>query len=440
MSLLKDQTQFKSDSSMKNSQSDETVNMLLNNLKIKKETYIKQKIIQKQKSDDITDNEIPFIIPNNWMWVRLSDISIIQEGPGIRKFQYTKEGIRFLTVTNITENGVDLEKSKKYIAKNEFEKKYKHFKLHKGDIVNACSGASWGKSAIFDENIDMILNTSTLRLRFFGDIGENLFLYYLTKTNFFKTQLEKQLSGMQPNFGISHYSKILVPLPPLPEQKRIVAILDEAFESIGKAKENAERNLNNAKEIFDSYLNSITADKNSLGELVDIRTGKLDSNAAIKDGIYPFFTCSREIFAIDNFAFDCEAILLAGNNAVGDFNVKHYKGKFNAYQRTYIITVNQKNLLLYRYLYFQLLKSLKEFKQMSVGAGTKFLKLGMIKDLQISLPSITEQQSIVSKLDSLSQETKKLEAIYTQKLADLEELKKSILAKAFEGKLTEASA
>jgi len=233
---------------------------------------------------------------------------------------------------------------------------------------------------------------------------------------------------------------INVQTPSLPEQKRIVAILDEAFESITKAKENAEMNLNNAKEIFDSYLNSITADKNSLGELVDITTGKLDSNAAIKDGKYPFFTCSREIFAIDNFAFDCEAILLAGNNAVGDFNVKHYKGKFNAYQRTYIITVNQKNLLLYRYLYFQLLKNLKEFKQMSVGAGTKFLKLGMIKDLQISLPSITEQQSIVSKLDSISQETKKLEAIYTKKLADLEELKKSILAKAFNGELTEASA
>jgi type I restriction enzyme S subunit len=76
---------------------------------------------------------------------------------------------------------------------------------------------------------------------------------------------------------------------------------------------------------------------------------------------------------------------------------------------------------------------------MSVGAGTKFLKLGMIKDLQISLPSITEQQSIVSKLDALSTETKKLEAIYTKKLANLEELKNSLLQKAFNGELTEAS-
>ncbi|MFA4955428.1 MAG: restriction endonuclease subunit S [Candidatus Methanoperedens sp.] len=262
------------------------------------------------------------------------------------------------------------------------------------------------------------------------------FIYYLLS----KLELPSLAKGVKPGINRNEVYSINAQIPPLPEQKHIVAILDEAFESIAKAKENAEKNLNNAKEIFDSYLNSIAADKNSLGELVDIRTGKLDSNAAIKDGKYPFFTCSREIFAIDNFAFDCEAILLAGNNAVGDFNVKHYKGKFNAYQRTYIITVNQKNLLLYRYLYFQLLKSLKEFKQMSVGAGTKFLKLGMIKDLQISLPSITEQQSIVFKLDSISQETKKLETIYQKKLADLEELKKSLLKKAFEGKLTEASA
>ena len=233
---------------------------------------------------------------------------------------------------------------------------------------------------------------------------------------------------------------IKIPLPLLPEQKRIVAILDEAFESIAKAKENAEKNLKNAKEIFNSYLENISAGKKPLGALVDIKTGKLDSNAATKDGKYLFFTCSREIFAIDSFAFDCEAILLAGNNAVGDFNVKHYKGKFNAYQRTYVITVNQENLVLYRYLYFQLLRSLNEFKHMSVGAGTKFLKIGMIKDMQIPLPSLSEQKLIVTKLDALSAETNKLEAIYIQKLADLEELKKSILAKAFEGKLTEASA
>jgi type I restriction enzyme, S subunit len=234
---------------------------------------------------------------------------------------------------------------------------------------------------------------------------------------------------------ISRLKEIQIPIPPLAEQKRIVAILDEAFSAISTAKENAEKNLKNSKELFESYLNSLNYKKQNLEFLIDIKTGKLDSNAAEQDGKYPFFTCSRETYAINKYAFDCEAILLAGNNAVGDFNVKHYSGKFNAYQRTYVITIQNENNLLYRYLYYQLLKSLKEFKELSVGAGTKFLKIGMIKNIQIALPPIKEQQRIVAKLDALSEQTKKLEAVYTKKIADLDELKKSILQKAFRGEL-----
>jgi type I restriction enzyme, S subunit len=136
-----------------------------------------------------------------------------------------------------------------------------------------------------------------------------------------------------------------------------------------------------------------------LGEVCSISTGKLNANAAVESGKYPFFTCSRETFSIDHFAFDCEAILLAGNNAVGDFNVKHYKGKFNAYQRTYVITIKKQEQLLYRYLYLQVENGLKEFKSKSVGAGTKFLKLDIIKGLKIPLPPLSEQKRIVSIVD-----------------------------------------
>lgn len=262
-----------------------------------------------------------------------------------------------------------------------------------------------------------------------------LFLFYFMKNsiellnNLGSGTTFKELSTIK-------LAEVTLPLPTLPEQLRIVAILDEAFAAIAIAKANAEKNLQNARELFESYLESVDANKERLGKLVDITTGKLDANAATVNGQYPFFTCSREVFAIDKYAFDCEAILLAGNNAVGDFNVKHYQGKFNAYQRTYIITVNKESRILYRYLYYQLLRSLKEFKKQSLGVGTKFLKLGMIKNLKIALPSLPEQHFIVSKLDALSSATKNLETIYQKKLADLDELGKSILHKAFEGELT----
>jgi type I restriction enzyme S subunit len=238
-----------------------------------------------------------------------------------------------------------------------------------------------------------------------------------------------------PSLNLPTIAGIEVRLPPLVEQKRIVGLLDEAFAGIATAQANAEKNLQNARALFESQLRVEHVEKAILGDLVNIKTGRVDANAAVKGGEYAFFTCSRDVFAIDSYAFDCEAILLAGNNAVGDFNVKHYNGKFNAYQRTYVITVNEKNRLLYRFLYFQILKSLKKFKLHSVGTGTKFLKLGMIRELEIELPSLDEQHCIASTLDSLHEETQRLAAIYQQKLDALEALKKSLLHQAFTGQL-----
>lgn len=229
--------------------------------------------------------------------------------------------------------------------------------------------------------------------------------------------------------------EIVIRYPPLPEQQRIVALLDQEFAAIDAAKTNTEINLKNARIVFSQYLQKFDAVRKPLGELVNITTGKLDANAATKDGKYPFFTCSREVFKIDVYAFDCEAILLAGNNAVGDFNVKHYRGKFNAYQRTYVLTVKDERRLLYRYLFYQIENSLLALKAQAVGANTKFLKLGMIKGLEIPLPSIADQTVIVKKLDDLLVTTNKLEQIYSRKLFDLNELKRSLLNKAFYSEL-----
>ncbi len=257
------------------------------------------------------------------------------------------------------------------------------------------------------------------------------FLYYLLTT----LELTKLARGVKPGINRNEVYSERTKAPPLAEQQRIVSLLDEAFEGIATAKANAEKNHQNVRELFESSLHSVQEEMAYLGDLVDIQTGKLDANAAVEDGQYPFFTCSREIFAINKYAFDCEAILLAGNNAVGDFNVKHYKGKFNAYQRTYVITVNRSKGILYRFLYFQMLKSLKKFKEQSVGAGTKFLKIGMIKELEISLPSLEEQQKMVDRMDFIQEETKNLEAIYQRKISALDELKKALLHKAFAGEL-----
>lgn len=89
-----------------------------------------------------------------------------------------------------------------------------------------------------------------------------------------------------------------------------------------------------------------------LGDYVSIKTGRLDANAASENGKFPFFTCSVEPLKIDKYSYDCECVLVAGN---GDLNVKYYYGKFDAYQRTYIIESRNKNILSVKYLYFFLI-------------------------------------------------------------------------------------
>lgn len=141
-------------------------------------------------------------------------------------------------------------------------------------------------------------------------------------------------------------------------------------------------------------------EKSTLKEITNIKTGKLDSNAAVANGMYPFFTCDPVTLRIDKWAYDTEAVLLAGNNASGNYTAKYYKGRFNAYQRTYIIESIDREILDVRYLSYAMNKELRLLKTMSAGSTTKFLKIGMLHDLQISLPDISIQRKIASTLGS----------------------------------------
>lgn len=113
-------------------------------------------------------------------------------------------------------------------------------------------------------------------------------------------------------------------------------------------------------------------------------TGKLDSNASVEKGAYPFFTCSKELLRIDTYAFDQEALLLAGNNAAGKYDVKYYAGKFNAYQRTYVLRLKEN--WSYRLFQYQLEDKLEYLQQQSLGGLTKYLTLKILGELEFVIP------------------------------------------------------
>ena len=133
-----------------------------------------------------------------------------------------------------------------------------------------------------------------------------------------------------------------------------------------------------------------------LPDICNITTGKLDANAAVAGGAYPFFTCAPEPITIDSFAFDCDAILLAGNNAQGNFHITRYNGKFNAYKRTYVITAKDGYNI--DFIKYMLELSLAHFKSQAQGSQTKFLTIQILNSFSIPDISLDEQIKTVGPL------------------------------------------
>ena len=144
---------------------------------------------------------------------------------------------------------------------------------------------------------------------------------------------------------------------------------------------------------------AVSVEWKKLGDVChSIRTGKLNANEKDDDGLYPFFTCDAEPYKINTFAFDCEAILITGNGSqVGHIN--YYKGKFNAYQRTYVLSSFEETIsILFVLHYFR--GYLKEYILVNSKKGSvPYITLPMLQNFLIPIPPLAEQQRIVDILD-----------------------------------------
>lgn len=163
-----------------------------------------------------------------------------------------------------------------------------------------------------------------------------------------------------------------------------------------KIAENEDYNLSSDRYRINVSTQFTKFDLVSLGDLVDIKTGKKDVNQGNPSGIYPFFTCAKEYTYSDEYSFDTEALLIAGNGVVGD--VKYFNGKFEAYQRTYVLD-NFQNVLP-KYLFFLLKELLPEYLNgIKQGNTMPYIKVGMLFDFKIPLPPLSFQQIILEKLE-----------------------------------------
>ena len=163
-------------------------------------------------------------------------------------------------------------------------------------------------------------------------------------------------------------------------------------------------------------------EKVKLGQLTNIKTGRLDVNAENPNGKYPFFTCSKNHTYIDEYAFDGESVLVAGN---GDLNVKYYNGKFNAYQRTYVLDSFVQNI---QYIKYFLDKNLYErIRNEKKEGNTPYIVLGTLKEMVIAVPNLMEQTKISNFLNNIDN---KITFVETQ-LGNTKQFMKGLLQQMF---------
>lgn len=207
------------------------------------------------------------------------------------------------------------------------------------------------------------------------------YLYYVVKY----MHLEKYFTGATiPHIYFKDYKNETFNLEALERQKEIVTVLEKCEKVI----EYRKRELNELDSLIKARFVEMFYEKGypvlKWNDVFITTTGKLDSNASVEKGAYPFFTCSKELLRIDTYAFDQEALLLAGNNAAGKYDVKYYAGKFNAYQRTYVLSLKEN--WSYRLFQYQLEDKLEYLQQQSLGGLTKYLTLKILGELEFVIP------------------------------------------------------
>lgn len=248
------------------------------------------------------------------------------------------------------------------------------------------------------------------------------YLYYFCR-NFDFERLNKAVTI--PSLTKSDLLKIEIELPSMENQQKIVDKLSKIEQIIQMRKQE----LQGIDELIKARYVEMFYDKGypvlKWNDVFNTTTGKLDSNAAVDGGAYPFFTCSKEVLRIDDYAFEEEALLLAGNNAAGKYDVKYYSGKFNAYQRTYVLTLKEN--WSYRLFQYQLEDKLAYLQQQSLGGLTKYLTLKILGELEFIIPPKKQQD----KFDLFIKQVDKSKVVVQKAIDETQLLFDSLMQKYF---------
>ena len=332
-------------------------------------------------------------------------------------------GIPFVTISNINSTNQFDFTNTMFVPQAYYDSLDSKRKAQKGDVLYSVVG-SFGIPVYMRETVPFVFQRHIAILRP-NDVILPQFLYYtMLSRDFYMMADAAALGAAQRTVSLTALRNMKIAVPPMDVQKKIVDILSAYDDLIAnnqkqiKLLEEAAQRLYKEWFVdlrFPGHENTLSTDgvpqgwkRVTLGNIAPILTGKKDANFGTEDGAYPFFTCSQEPIKAPSYSFDTSAVILAGN---GDFNVKLYRGRFEAYQRTYVLSPSEEKYLYL--LYNAVNESMAALVKGASGSTIKFLTKGMVENIPLFVPTdkLLEQyncysEAVQQKLECLKKSIK----------------------------------
>lgn len=371
---------------------------------------------------------------NSLIKIKDTDLRVIDGDRGVnypKKSEFYMSGhCLFLDASNVTKSGFDFFEPQ-FISKERDDLLGKG-KLKRHDIVLTTRGTI-GNFGYYSDSIpydNMRINSGMLIIRNSQDFNTK-YLYQLLKSNFIKSQISNITTGSsQPQLTKTIVQELSLIKPSKETQESIAKVLFGLDDKIALNNRINTQLEQSARLLYDYWFTQFDFpdtkgqpyrtsggamqysqqlkreipedwEVKRLSELLPVLTGKQDANFATKDGKYNFFTCGEDILKCDTYEFDGKAVLVAGN---GNFNIKLYDGKFNAYQRTYVLIPNERKY--YTLIYLAVKNRIRWLTNGSRGSIVKFITKGDLEDILIPLPK-NEQFDVFSDLNTISEKVAK---------------------------------
>ena len=339
-----------------------------------------------------------------WVEKKLEEVSEkIQDGTHFSPQVSDKGDFLYITSKNVKNGYMELSNAQ-YISKDAHLNIYKRCNIKKGDVLLTKDGTI-GQTCVNELDEEFSLLSSVAFIRPNKD-NSNYFIYQVLVSPIGQKEIESQIAGQAlKRITLTKINNFVYYFPSLPEQTKIanfLTVVDEKLTQMKKKKSLLEQYKKGVmQKLFSQELrfkdengeDFAELENTELGKLCKITTGKLDANAMVENGEYRFYTCAKDYYLIDKYAFDTEALLISGNGANVGY-IHHYKGKFNAYQRTYVLDGFKENIVFIKYFLQQFLST--RINAEKKEGNTPYIVLSALSEMELHLPVIPEQTRIAN--------------------------------------------